>query len=115
MTAPTGPLFPGTGKLQSGVLQRGTFVSKDGPIALLVKRSSVAGMSPYDTILSVNPWDESLARDEVAIKDYGMHEGVLKALVDAGIVFPPHRTIEQGYVTFPVVRLRLSVPKIKES
>ena len=42
-----------------------------------------------------------LKGDEIAIKDYSENEGVLKALVDGGIVHPPHRVVDG----FPIVKL----------
>ena len=58
-----------------------------------------------------NPWVKAtvyvdgLEDDEVAIKDYSENEGVLDALLEAKIVAPPHRFVEQGWVRIPVCRL----------
>jgi hypothetical protein len=56
---------------------------------------------------SVNVPDANLAPDEIAIKDYFENEGMLDALLEAGVVEAPHRRISAGYVQgIPVVRLR---------
>jgi hypothetical protein len=46
-----------------------------------------------------------LKQDEVAIKDYAENEGILDALIQAGIVSKPHRQVSSGYVTIPVCKL----------
>lgn len=50
---------------------------------------------------------DGLMHDEVAIKDYSENEGMLMALILAGIVKPPHRYVRSGFVTIPIVRLEL--------
>ena len=45
--------------------------------------------------------DVRVDRDEVAIKDYSENEGMLKALIEGGIVYPAHRMLDG----FPIVRL----------
>ena len=45
---------------------------------------------------------------EVAIKNYSENEGILESLISAGIVFPPHRVIDQGYVKIPVCKLKIT-------
>ena len=47
----------------------------------------------------------SLQPDEVAIKDWEENSGILKTLVDAGVVEYPHRHISQGFVTIPICRI----------
>jgi len=42
-----------------------------------------------------------LDADEIAIKDYSENEGMLQALIDGGIINPPHRLLDG----FPIVRL----------
>lgn len=48
---------------------------------------------------------DGLKKDEVAIKDYSENEGMLRALMSAGIVYPPHKTIISGFAILPIVRL----------
>lgn len=54
---------------------------------------------------SSNLPDHTMEEGEIAIKNYSENEGVLEELVRLEIVSPPHRTIEQGYVEFPVCKL----------
>ena len=42
---------------------------------------------------------------EVAIKDYSENEGILQAMVEAGIVSEPVRTVKSGFVDIPICRL----------
>lgn len=60
---------------------------QDGPIAMC----------------SVNV--EGLAADELAIKDYSENKGMLAALIEQGVVLPPHRHVITGFEMTPVVRL----------
>lgn len=46
---------------------------------------------------------------EVAIKNYAENEGILDALMDAGIVKAPHRHIWTGYACIPVCVLNKDV------
>lgn len=46
-----------------------------------------------------------LAPDEALIKDYGTNEGVLDALVTAGLVKPAGHVVKVGFVEVHVVRL----------
>lgn len=70
-------------------------------------------------------YDESLARatvrvdglepDELAIKDYGENEGMLNALVEAGIIHPPHRQLRlrtSHVQSVPICKLRLTEPAV---
>jgi hypothetical protein len=50
--------------------------------------------------------EKPLLPDEVAIKNYCENEGILESLLDAGIVAPPHRFIQSGYVSFPICKLK---------
>ena len=50
--------------------------------------------------------DEPLRSDEVAIKNYSENEGILKSLLKAGIVAPPHRHITSGYVSIPICKMK---------
>ena len=43
--------------------------------------------------------------DMVAIKDYAENEGMLKVMIDAGVVSEPLGTMPSGYVDFPICRL----------
>jgi hypothetical protein len=54
---------------------------------------------------SVNIPDTPMAANEVAIKDWSENEGMLDALVRAGIVSLPVRTVPTGYVSAHVCTL----------
>lgn len=54
---------------------------------------------------TVNVTNEPLADDEVCIKDYSENEGMVAALVEAGVVEAPHREVATGFVKVPVCRL----------
>ena len=49
----------------------------------------------------------SLAADEVVVKDYSENEGLLSLLVAAGVVSPPLREVQRGYVTLYVCQCLL--------
>ena len=42
---------------------------------------------------------------EVAVKSYSENEGMLEALIEAGVVEAPHRVAESGYVLIPICKL----------
>ena len=63
------------------------------------------GGDPVVAIATVNIPEIPLESDEVIIKDYSENEGMLKALLTAGIVAEPHRFVGSGFVTMPVCRL----------
>lgn len=58
---------------------------------------------------SVNVPEIALDEDEIALKDYAENAGLFDDLVQAGIVEPTGRLVPVGYVTVPVVKIR--VPK----
>jgi hypothetical protein len=76
---------------------------------MLGGRFSGYGRWPYIEVdglrVSVNLEERPLAPTEVAIKNYSECDGMLDALVAAGVVLPPHRIIESGYVELPVCHL----------
>ncbi len=45
---------------------------------------------------TVNVPEAALDPDEVIVKDWSENSGMLDALIDAGIVFPPHRSVPLG-------------------
>lgn len=48
-----------------------------------------------------------LKEDEVAVKNYSENEGMLDFLVENGIVHPPHKMEQSGFVTVPVCKLKI--------
>jgi len=74
--------------------------------------TDAADGSPVCTA-SKNLPDETLAEDEVCIKDYSENEGMLAALVEAGVISEPLRHIAVNHVTIPVCRL-LKTEEIKK-
>lgn len=57
------------------------------------------------TMATVNIPMANLEADEVVIKDYSENEGVLEALVKAGVVKDTGKIIATGFVTCPVCKL----------
>jgi hypothetical protein len=57
---------------------------------------------------TVNP-GVKLPKDIVAIKNYSENEGMLGALMQAGIISNPQRWMEMGFVMVPVCKLLVSV------
>jgi hypothetical protein len=57
-------------------------------------------------VATVNVPEEPLGPDEVCVKDYSENEGMVAALVEAGVVEPlVVRRVRQGFVEIPVCRL----------
>ncbi len=54
---------------------------------------------------SVNLVEESMAPDEIAIKDYAENEGMLSTLIEAKIISTPLRFVTNGFVQFPICKL----------
>lgn len=52
-------------------------------------------------VATASLWIGNLFHDEIAIKDYSENEGMVEALLEAGLIHPPHRLVN-GH---PVVRL----------
>ena len=46
-----------------------------------------------------------LNENEVAIKNYSENEGILEALVDLGVIDPPHRRVASGFVMIDICRM----------
>lgn len=58
-------------------------------------------------VASVNVPEVALEDDEMALKDYAENEGLFDDLVHAGIVEPTGRFVPAGYVTIPIVKIRV--------
>jgi hypothetical protein len=58
-------------------------------------------------VATVHMPELALAADEVVIKDYSENEGMLSLLVAEGIVSPPLRAVQSGYVVLYVCRCLL--------
>ena len=56
-------------------------------------------------VCTVNVPDLPLEADEVVIKDYSENEGMLYALVSAGVVSEPIGYHQQGYVEMPICKV----------
>ena len=78
-----------------------TEYTNNGNVAIVAKDAE--DCSPIG-VLSVNTYEE-LPPDVVAIKDYSENEGVLKSLIDNGVVAEPEDWIDTGYVKVPVCRI----------
>lgn len=55
-------------------------------------------------VATVNLPELALAADEVLVKDYSENAGMLELLIAAGVVSPPLRAVQSGYVTLYVCR-----------
>jgi hypothetical protein len=55
-------------------------------------------------IATVHMPELALAADEVVIKDYSENQGMLAALVEAGVVSSPLREVRSGFVMLQVCR-----------
>jgi hypothetical protein len=49
--------------------------------------------------------DESLGSDQIAIKDYSENEGVLKFLMEEGIISSPLKYFNSGFVRIPICQI----------
>jgi len=56
-------------------------------------------------VASLNIPDIELGKDLVVIKNYSENEGVLNALIEAGVVSQPIAYIQTGYVSAPICKL----------
>lgn len=59
-------------------------------------------------VATVNMPEVYLEDGEVLIKDYNENVGMTDALVEAGIIDPPHRTVPAGWVSADVARLKVT-------
>jgi len=78
--------------------------SKYGNGRIALQLYSVEDGQPYATA-SINLPEQDIKPDEVAIKDYSENEGILDAIVIAGLVETPHRFVRSGMVRIPVCRI----------
>lgn len=74
-----------------------------GTERLAIQLIDAGDFSPVATA-TVNLPEVELADDEVIIKDYSENEGMLEALMEAGLVSAPVRHAEAGFVTVPVCK-----------
>lgn len=103
--------FPRTGTVGPGVLQQTRYQTDPERVVIVVN----GGRDPSThTVLTINPWEEPLAFDEVAIKHYSGREDVPAQLVALGVLAPAHRTIVQGFVPdVPVCRVLVELPEYR--
>lgn len=75
------------------------------------KNKAIVLIDKYDKQLiataTVNIPEIQLEPDEVIIKDYSENEGMLKVLVDAGIVQPTGKKVTSGYVEMEICKLAI--------
>lgn len=58
----------------------------------------------YECITTCSVYLDGVKEDEIAIKDNNENEGMVNFLVENNILELPHREIQSGYVSFPVLR-----------
>lgn len=85
------------------VVEVGIYRYNDRISLVLVDKKSTGAVA----IATTNVIDIHLEDDEVCIKDYSENEGILGALLSAGVVLVPHRFVPSGFVIIPVCRLNL--------
>ncbi len=56
-------------------------------------------------VATINMPDMPLLSNQVVIKDYSENEGMLKTLVDAGVIEPPFSACQTGFVLSPICHL----------
>jgi hypothetical protein len=71
------------------------------------------GHEHYTTATANVPDAVDLAANEVLVKDYMSHHGLLAALVAAGIVRDTGRRVSTGFVTIPVATLLIDPPPFR--
>jgi len=59
----------------------------------------------FSVLISSVAIDESLESDQIAIKDYSENEGVLKFLMEKGIVSSPLKYFNSGFVSIPICKI----------
>ena len=59
----------------------------------------------FSVLVSSVAIDESLESDQIAIKDYSENEGVLKFLMEKGIVSSPLKYFNSGFVSIPICKI----------
>jgi len=75
-------------------------------------RTAIVLVDPSDgeqvAVATVNIPELPLNKDFVIIKDYTENEGMLDALISAGVVGQPLMMVETGYVKCPVCHLLIN-------
>ena len=84
---------------------------RNGRLALSLIFRDEDGFMEVMTTASVNLPHAPLNEGEMFIKDWSENEGLLQALIDAGVVRRPLRWVTSGYVEVPAVRL-LIMPEV---
>lgn len=59
-------------------------------------------------VATVNIPDVPLESDEVIIKNYSENEGMDTVLINAGIIGPPRRSVQTGFVIVPICKLLIN-------
>lgn len=62
-------------------------------------------------VATVNMENDPLEADEVFIKDYSENEGMLQALINAGIVKDTGERVASGWVMIPKAKLLINVER----
>ena len=66
-------------------------------------------------IATVNIPNEPQEEDEIFIKDWAENEGMVDALVNAGVIYPPSRRIPTGHVSAAVAKLKIKIDDNSQS
>jgi len=79
----------------------------NGRVALVLGRTHRDGW-----LATVNIPDFPLKPSEVFIKNYSENEGILEALIEAGIVSHPIDYVQSNYVIIPYCQLMIDLNKV---
>ena len=82
-----------------------TYPSEAGGSTAIYLVDAVDGEPVATATVNVEGVSENLPPSEVLIKDYSENEGMMDALVAAGLACDTGRRVPTGYVTVPVARL----------
>ena len=82
-----------------------TYPSAAGGATAIYLVDTADGEPVATATVNVEGVSEKLPASEVLIKDYSENEGMMDALIAAGLVRDTGRRVPTGYVTVPVARL----------
>ena len=82
-----------------------TYPGEAGGSTAIYLVDAVDGEPVATATVNVEGVSETLPPSEALIKDYSENEGMMEALIRAGLVQDTGRRVPTGYVTVPVARL----------
>lgn len=61
-----------------------------------------------EPIATATAWVENVGQGYVAIKSYAENKGMLRSLINAGLISEPTAHMQSGYVALPICKLLIS-------